>query len=267
MTTHAAPSAQDQFDDETSRQIEAVYQTPDVIAQREKVLAMLAPREGKTALDIGCGPGLTTQALALQVGASGKVIGVDIADPMLSLARRRCENLPQVDFEKCDILRMPYDTASFDIALASQVYEYVEAIDQSLVELARVVRTGGRVLLVDTDWESCVWASSDDARMRRVLETWNTHIPHPQLPRTLKQRLERAGFIDVQVDIVPILNLSYDPNTYSVGMMKVIGAFAAGRNGLSQADIDDWHADAQATGKNDAYFFSLNRYVYRAKRR
>ena len=77
MTTHTAPSAQDQFDDETSRRIEAVYLTPDVLAQREKVLAMLAPREGEIALDIGCGPGLTTQALALQVGASGKVIGVE----------------------------------------------------------------------------------------------------------------------------------------------------------------------------------------------
>jgi SAM-dependent methyltransferase len=267
MTTHTAPSAQDQFDDETSRRIEAVYLTPDVLAQREKVLAMLAPREGEIALDIGCGPGLTTQALALQVGASGKVIGVDIAEPMLSLARHRCENLPQVRFEKCDILRMPYDTASIDIALATQVYEYVESIDESLVELARVVRKGGRVLVVDTDWESCVWASSDDARMRRVLETWNTHIPHPQLPRTLKQRLERAGFDEVEVDIVPLLNLRYDPNTYSVGMMKVIGAFAAGRNGLSQADIDDWYADAEAAAKNDSYFFSLNRYVYRAKRR
>lgn len=267
MNQHVAPSPEDQFDDETSRQIEAVYQTPDVIAQREKILAMLAPQQGETALDIGCGPGLTTQALALQVGASGKVIGVDIADPMLSIAKRRCENLSQVSFEKCDILSMPYDTARFDIALATQVYEYVESIEESLVELARVVRKGGRVLLVDTDWESCVWASSDDARMRRVLETWNTHIPHPQLPRTLKKRLELAGFNDVQVDIVPILNLSYDPNTYSVGMMKVIGAFAAGRNGLSKADIDEWYADAKTTGENDNYFFSLNRYVYRATRR
>ena len=190
---------------------------------------MLAPRAGEKALDIGCGPGLTTQALAQKIGTTGKVIGVDIAAPMLAIALRRCENLPQVSFEQCDILSMPYDTASFDIALATQVYEYVEAIDAALVELARVVRSGGRVLLVDTDWESCVWASSDDTRMRRVIDTWNQHIPEPQLPRTLKQRMERAGFDDVKVDVIPLVNLAYDSHTYSIGMSKVIGDFAEGR--------------------------------------
>lgn len=262
-----APSAQDQFDDETSRRIEAVYLTPDVALQREKVLAMLKPGAGEKTLDIGCGPGLTTLALADCVGQTGQVIGVDIAEPMLAIARRRCAGLPQVEFALSDICAMPYADASFDIALATQVYEYVETIDESLVELARVIRPGGRALLVDTDWESCVWASADDARMRRVIDTWNQHIPQPQLPRTLKQRMERAGFVNVQVEILPILNLKYDPNTYSVGMMKVIGAFAAGRNGLTQTDIDDWHADAKAMGERDSYFFSLNRYVYRGQRR
>ena len=67
MNQNVAPSAEDQFDEETSRQIEAVYLTPDVANQRDKVVAMLAPRAGENALDIGCGPGLTTQALAQQM--------------------------------------------------------------------------------------------------------------------------------------------------------------------------------------------------------
>jgi SAM-dependent methyltransferase len=267
MNQHVAPSAEDQFDEETSRQIEAVYLTPDVANQRDKVLAMLAPRAGEAALDIGCGPGLTTQALAQQIGATGKVIGVDIAAPMLAIALKRCENLPQVSFSQCDILSMPYENASFDIALATQVYEYVEAIDAALVELARVIRPGGRVLLVDTDWESCVWASSDDVRMRRVIDTWNQHIPEPQLPRTLKQRMERAGFDDVKVDVIPLVNLAYDTQTYSIGMSKVIGSFAAGRNGLSAQDIAEWQDDLKKQGDKGQYFFSLNRYVFSAARK
>jgi len=267
MNQHVAPSAEDQFDEETSRQIEAVYLTPDVATQRDKVLAMLAPHAGEKALDIGCGPGLTTQALAQQIGATGKVIGVDIAAPMLAIALKRCENLPQVSFSQCDILSMPYDNGSFDIALATQVYEYVEAIDAALVELARVIRPGGRVLLVDTDWESCVWASSDDARLRRVIDTWNQHIPEPKLPRTLKPRLERAGFDDVQVEVIPLVNLAYDLHTYSIGMSKVIGNFAAGRNGLSAQDINEWQTDLKKQGDKGEYFFSLNRYVFSAVRK
>ncbi len=264
MTT--APSAEEQFDEKASQQLEAVYLTPDVIEQRERVMALLAPRAGERALDIGCGPGLTTEGLARAVGPSGSVLGIDIAQPMLTIAARRCASLPQVVFKRCDVNALAAADASIDVALASQVYEYVEDIDGALRELARVIRPGGRAVLVDTDWESAVWASSDERRMRRVLETWNEHIPHPQLPRTLKRRMESAGFRGVQVAVVPLLNLTYDPATYSVGMMTLIGNFASGRNGLSASDIADWREDAKRMGEQQSYFFSLNRYVFMAER-
>lgn len=261
-----APTAQEQFDESASNTLTAVYLTPDVAAQRDKVLALLAPKHGERALDIGCGPGLTTESLAHAVGSHGHVLGVDIAPPMLAIAKQRCASLPQVAFGMADVTQLPYQDASFDIALASQVYEYVEQVDHALKELARVIRPGGRVVLVDTDWESAVWASHDDARMRRVIETWNEHIPHPQLPRTLKRRMELAGFSRVRVEVVPLLNLSYDPNTYSVGMMTMLGNFATDRNGLSAEDIAAWKADARAIGEENGYFFSLNRYVFIARR-
>lgn len=262
-----APSAEEQFDEQASRTLTAIYLTPDVVAQREKVLALLAPRPGEQALDIGCGPGLTTETLARAVGTQGSVLGIDIAPPMLAIARHRCASLPQVAFERADVTRLPCDDGRFDVALASQVYEYVEQIDAALAELARVIRPGGRAVLVDTDWESAVWASHDDARMRRVLEAWNEHIPHPQLPRSLRRRMEQAGFERVRVEVVPLLNIGYDPQTYSVGMMRLIGDFAAGRNGLTAADIDAWRADARAVGDEGGYFFSLNRYVFIGERR
>ena len=264
---NTAPKAEEQFDEEASNTLTAVYLTPDVVVQREKVLALLAPKAGERALDIGCGPGLTTEALARAVGPQGHVLGVDVAPPMLEIAKRRCASLPQVDFGMADVTRLPYQDASFDIALASQVYEYVADIDHALKELARVIRPGGRAVLVDTDWESAVWASHDDARMRRMIETWNEHIPHPQLPRTLKRRMESAGFSNVRVEVVPLLNLDYDPNTYSVGIMALLANFAKGRNGFSAEDIAAWRDDARAIGAENGYFFSLNRYVFIGERR
>ncbi len=262
----AAPTAEEQFDEQASRRLTAVYLTPDVVAQREKLLALLAPAPGERALDIGCGPGLTTEALAQAVGSGGRVLGIDIAQPMLGIARQRCAALPQASFELADVGALPCADASFDLALASQVYEYVDQVDLALRELARVIRPGGRVLLVDTDWESAVWASHDDARMRRVIETWNEHIPHPQLPRSLKRRMRAAGFSKLRVEVVPLLNTDYDPNTYSVGMMDMLGNFAAGRNGLDADDIAAWKEDARAIGAEDGYFFSLNRYVFIGER-
>lgn len=263
---HTAPSAQDQFDDATSRQLEAVYLTPDVVEQREKIMALLAMRAGEKALDIGCGPGLTTLALAQATGANGKVTGVDIAEPMLAIARKRCADYANVSFTTADVTALPYDDASFDLALATQVYEYVEQVDLALQELARVVKPGGRVLIVDTDWESAVWASHDDTRMRKIIETWNTHIPHPQLPRDLKLRMQQAGFKQVRVEVVPLVNTAYDAQTFSVGMMTLLGNFAVGRNGITEQDVLDWKADAHLMGEQQRYFFSLNRYVFIASR-
>jgi len=138
-----APSAEEQFDEKASQQLEAVYLTPDVIEQRERVLALLAPRAGEHALDIGCGPGLTTEGLAHAVGSSGSVLGVDIAQPMLTMAARRCASLPQVRFDRCDVNALSAADERFDVALASQVYEYVDDIDAALTELSRVIRPGG----------------------------------------------------------------------------------------------------------------------------
>ena len=251
-----------QFDDVGARRIEAVYLTPDVVAQRQQVLQVIAPQTGERILDIGCGPGLTSQALGEAVGASGSVLAVDISEPMLGLARQRCQALPQVQLANLDVTHLPQADGAFDMALATQVYEYVPDIAQALQELARVLRPGGRALLVDTDWESAVWASRDDARMRHVLDIWNQHIPWPQLPRSLMQALQHAGFKDVQVQVMPLLNTQFDANTYSAGMLNVIGSFVTGRGGLSPEEVAAWQADVRSMDAHTGYFFSLNRYVF-----
>ena len=253
-----------QFDDAGARRIEGVYLTPDVVAQRERVLQQLAPQAGERALDIGCGPGLTSWALGEAVGPQGHVLAVDMAEAMLTLARQRCQSQSQVQFQNLDVTHLPMSDHSFDVALATQVYEYVPDITRALKELARVVRPGGRVLLVDTDWESAVWASRDDRRMRRVLEAWNEHIPWPQLPRNLVQLLQQAGFQEVQVAVMPLLNTRFDPHTYSAGMLDVIGAFVQGRQGLTAEEVAAWQADVRSMEQHTGYFFSLNRYVFMA---
>ena len=197
-----------QFDQAGAERLEKIYLTPDVVQQREQIFQLLDVKPGMNALDIGCGPGLTSLSLAQAMGSAGHVDAIDIAPPMLQLAARRCADAKQVAFHQADVLQLPFADASFDVALATQVYEYVADVDGALRELWRVMKTGAQVLLVDTDWESCVWACRDEARMRRMMQGWSQHIPHPQLPRTLIQRMQRAGFADVQGHTIPLLNMN-----------------------------------------------------------
>jgi len=255
-----------QFDVAGAERLEKIYLTPDVVQQREQIFQLLDVKPGMNALDIGCGPGLTSLALAQAVGNNGHVDAIDIAPPMLQLAARRCAAQPHVKFHQADVLQLPFADASFDVSLATQVYEYVADIDNALHELSRVMKPGAQVLLVDTDWESCVWACRDEARMRRMMQGWSQHIPHPQLPRTLVQRMQRAGFADVQVHTIPLLNMHYSIDTFSGGMMGFIASFVSGLPDYGPQLVADWQADVSSMAEAGGYFFSLNRYVFVARK-
>jgi ubiquinone/menaquinone biosynthesis C-methylase UbiE len=110
--------------------------------------------------------------MAGEVGTDGRVHGIDPSESMLASARRR--DAP-VEFGTGDALALPFPDEHFDVAVCTQVYEYVEDIAAALVEARRVLRPGGRLLVLDTDWDSIVWHSSD-----------------PQADGARADRLERA---------------------------------------------------------------------------
>jgi len=145
-----------QFDEATSRKVEALYLTPHVVAQRCQVLKALELKQGERVLDIGSGPGLLAYDIAASVGREGRVCGIDISEDMLTMSRRRCGDQSWTDFRRADATKLPYPDDSFDAAVSTQVYEYVADVPTALAELHRVLRPGGRAVVVDTDYGSLV---------------------------------------------------------------------------------------------------------------
>jgi arsenite methyltransferase len=236
-----------QFDDDTARQLEAAYQTADMVEQRRATRAILALQPGEHVLDIGSGPGFLAAEMAEEVGPGGRVVGVDPSETMLAMGARR--GAP-VEYLEGDALALPFADATFDAAVAIQVYEYVADMPGALAEAHRVLKPGGRLLILDTDWDSIVWHSRDPERMRRVLLKWNDHLADPYLPRRLPGLLRDAGFDVLEATIIPILNRG-QADDLSRGVMPMIASFAGD---------PEWAADLKAMG--DDYFFSLNRYVF-----
>ena len=255
------------FDDAASRQVEAVYQTPDVIAQRHRTLTVLEPREGEQILDVGAGPGLLVADLAAVVGHTGHVTGVEISDSMLALARRRIESGPAADrvtLVKGDVAELPFPDASFDAATSTQVYEYVPDVDRALAELYRVLRPGGRALILDTDWASIVWNATDQARMDRIVAAYVERFADPHLPRSLSRALRAAGFRIRRRDTLALLNPEYDPGSYSVTNIETMGDYVTGQGRISSDEVKAWQQDLAQLGAEGRYFFSLNRYLFLA---
>ncbi len=103
--------------------------------------------EGSTVLDLGCGAGLDSTVAAQRVGASGKVVGVDFSLAMLNLARQAAAELgtPNLEFVHGEAEHIPLADNSVDVALANGIFNLNPARAQIFQELARVLRSGGRV--------------------------------------------------------------------------------------------------------------------------
>jgi arsenite methyltransferase len=181
--------------------------------------------------------------------------------------RRAGEHAAPVSFGTGDALALPFPDGSFDTVTATQVYEYVADIPAALAEARRVLRPGGRLLILDTDWDSLVWHSSDPARMHRVLTAWDEHLADPHLPRrpapaaparqaARRRRLHR----DTAARAPDAQCASYDANTFSAGVIGLIADFVPGRAAVIGAQAQAWRADLVGIGAD--YFFSLNRYLF-----
>jgi arsenite methyltransferase len=256
------------FSESTSRRVEATYSTPDVVAQRRAIRAALDLAPGEDVLDIGSGPGFLACEMAETVGSAGSVTGLDASDAMLALAsaraRERAAGSTPVEFGAGLATALPYPDHSFSAVVCTQVYEYVADMPTALAEAYRVLRPGGRLLVLDTDWDSIVWRSGDPDRMRRVLTAWDEHLADPHLPQRLTGLLAAAGFSAPSCQVIPLLNVGYDADTYSAGLIGFVTAFLTGRPGVPADELAWWAQDLRSLGAG--YFFSLNRYLFIAAR-
>ncbi|MDR1989555.1 MAG: class I SAM-dependent methyltransferase, partial [Acidobacteriaceae bacterium] len=96
--------------------------------------------------DLGCGTGHLAAALAPFVR---RVIAVDASAAMLHAARKRLQGLETVDLRRGDLEALPLDTAELDAAVLMLVLHHVADPARALAEVARAVRPGGRLVLVD----------------------------------------------------------------------------------------------------------------------
>jgi arsenite methyltransferase len=250
------------FDASASARVERLYQTPDIVEQRRASRALLALKPGEQVLDIGCGPGLLMLEMAQEVGALGRVAGVDVSADMLAFARARCEGTANMSAHEASATALPFAGESFDAVAVTQVYEFVEDLAQAFAQLKRVMKSGARALIVDTDWDGVLWRNSDRARMRRVIDAWHLHCPHPHLPTQLPQWISQAGLRLERAATIPIVNTEYHADNYSHGMIATIAKFASGKLGVSAEEAQAWAQDLISFGARGQYYFCLNRCAF-----
>jgi SAM-dependent methyltransferase len=158
----------------------------------EATLAALAPLAGLRLLDVGCGTGL---AMLLAARQGARVTGLDVAVPMLRIARER---LPEAVLQAGDLQALPFDDGTFDVVTAFNAVQYAADPAVAVAELARVTRPGGRVAVG-------VWADparcETEALFQRVRALAapppGTHAPLAlSTPGVVERLLADAGLVE-----------------------------------------------------------------------
>jgi arsenite methyltransferase len=248
------------FSDDAAEKLIAAYSTRDLVQQREATLQRLNLKRGERVIDIGCGPGFLCENMAAAIGPTGCVVGIDISEDLIDFATKH-KSGETIEYRVGNATALPIDAEQFDVAVSTQVIEYVADADAALCEIARVLQPGGRAFIVDTDFDSWVWHAADAERMARMMKGWEMHCADPRLPRTLIPRLRAAGFKIVGVEGYPIINTTYRPGDFSYGLTQLIADFLVTRS-FDRPVLDGWLADLSATERRNSSFFSLNRYFF-----
>jgi arsenite methyltransferase len=160
--------------------------------------AIAGMRSGETVLDLGSGAGLDCFLSARQVGETGRVIGLDMTDSMLELARANQEKLglSNVEFRKGEMESMPVADDSVDVIISNCVINLSPDKDAVFRESFRVLRPGGRLHVSDV-----VLVRELNESERGDLATWAGCTSGALLRDDYQARLERAGFAEVAIEV------------------------------------------------------------------
>lgn len=167
-------------------------------------LARVGP--GSRALDVATGTGDLALALA---GRGAEVVGMDFSEEMLVLARRKA---PDLTFEWGNALELAYDDDSFDAATVGFGARNFSDLDRGLAEMARVVRPGGRVVILEIttpqrpplSWFFRIWFDRVVPLLGRVAGDPDAYTYLPSSvrrfpgPAELGAAMHRAGLDDVR---------------------------------------------------------------------
>jgi SAM-dependent methyltransferase len=155
-------------------------------------IAKLQP--GETVLDLGSGGGLDCFYASRMVGATGRVIGVDMTPEMLALANENAKKVEatNVEFRKGELERLPIDGASIDVIISNCVINLSPDKDRVFQEAFRVLKPGGRVAFSDM-----VTRIPMPEVLRSNMTSWAACISGAITDKDYLDKMRLAGFIDV----------------------------------------------------------------------
>lgn len=254
------------FDQATSAILERAYQGADFRDRRRASFDALSPAPGQRLADIGCGNGLLTRELALAVGPTGHVVGIDPSPEMRTLACERVADLENTVILEGTADALPVVDGALDGALSLQVFEYLAEPYAALRDVLRALRPGGRLALGDMHFGTLAWHSDTPERMARMCASWNRHVADPDLPAKLPSLMRRAGFEVVSVAPLTFTDTTLRPDGIARMMMILMESYAVSNGHVSADEARAWVEEQEQLALDGRFFMTLTHFVLSARK-
>lgn len=227
---------------------------------RDGQKALLAPaalEPGHRVLDVGAGPGFFALGIAGLVGEAGAVDGVDINARFVEGANARAADRANVNFHLLEDHRLPFADATFDRAICKNVLEYVPDVHETLTEIRRVLKPGGRVLIIDSDWGFVIVEPWGKDIVDRFFEAAAPAFQERYIGRRAAGALARCGLTDITVSMMPIVDREGSGMSVLINMASYIRTFGT----MPEAELSELMAQAEQGVRDGTYLFCLPQFL------
>jgi ubiquinone/menaquinone biosynthesis C-methylase UbiE len=227
-------------------------------AERQEMIGLgidlLGLCPGSSVIDVGCGHGATLPLLASRVGASGRVVGIDPSQELVAEANRRFKgsDLPvTIAIGTASTLEFP--DATFDATRTDRVLVFVPDPHAALLELVRVTKPGGHLVVTEPDMAAAILDSSDQATTREVLANVCGEFPNPYLGRQLRALFLDAGLTDIEVRLFSSPHTNFGQWSERMGIDAALrSVIESGR--VSAQSGEAWLDDLRERDAADRFF-------------
>ena len=149
-------------------------------------------------LEIGCGTGVATREIVGRPQFNGKIVATDLSEHLVKVAGELAAQEGMSDtlqFVAADCRNLDFPNDSFDVVIAHTLVSHVPGPLQVLKEMARLVKSNGKVAVFDGDYASLSWSNEDPTKAQEYDEKIQSAvITNPRVMREMPRLMREAGF-------------------------------------------------------------------------